>query len=73
MSRADEILAELIKFPLEERRVLTEKAIESMPLQEMGSWVEGPEFLAQLDRRFGDLEGAVPWEEVRKKLRRSSL
>lgn len=70
MSKTDELLAELIKLPIDERRVLIKKAIESMPPEQMGSWTDDPEFLAELDRRSGDLEGAIPWEELRESLRR---
>jgi len=72
MPKTDELLAEFIKLPIDERRIFIEKAIESMPREEMGSWIDDPEFLAELDRRSGDLEGAVLWEELRDKLRRGS-
>lgn len=70
MSKSDELLAELIKLPIDERRVLIKKAIESMPTEEVESWTDDPEFLAELDRRSGDLEGAIPWEKLRERLRR---
>ncbi len=67
-------LAELLKLPPDERAELAIALWESLSDEERDAELAlGPEELAELDRRWAahlkDPETAVPWKEVRQKLR----
>ena len=67
-------LANLLKLPADERAELAMALWESLSDQERESELElSPEQTAELDRRWvehlANPESAIPWEEVRRKLR----
>ncbi|MBZ5560417.1 MAG: addiction module protein [Acidobacteriia bacterium] len=67
-------LANLLKLPADERAELAMALWESLSDQERESELElGPEQKAELDRRWAEHlanpESAIPWEDVRRKLR----
>jgi putative addiction module component (TIGR02574 family) len=67
-------LANLLKLPADERAELAMALWESLSDQERESELElSPEQKAELDRRWAEHlanpESAIPWEEVRRKLR----
>jgi putative addiction module component (TIGR02574 family) len=67
-------LANLLKLPADERAELAMALWESLSDQERESELElSPEQKAELDRRWAEHlanpESAIPWEDVRRKLR----
>jgi putative addiction module component (TIGR02574 family) len=67
-------LANLLKLPAEERAEIAMALWESLSDQDRESELElSPEQKAELDRRWAEHlanpESAIPWEEVRRKLR----
>jgi len=67
-------LANLLKLPADERAELAMALWESLSDQERESELElSPDQHAELDRRWAEHlanpESAIPWEEVRRKLR----
>ena len=67
-------LANLLKLPADERAELAMALWESLSDQERESELElGHEQKAELDRRWAEHlanpESAIPWEDVRRKLR----
>jgi putative addiction module component (TIGR02574 family) len=67
-------LANLLKLPADERAELAMALWESLSDRERESELElTPEQEAELDRRWADHlanpESAIPWEDVRRKLR----
>jgi len=67
-------LANLLKLPADERAELAMALWESLSDQERESELElSPDQTAELDRRWAEHlanpESAIPWKEVRRKLR----
>ena len=67
-------LANLLKLPADERAELAMALWDSLTDQERESELEpSPDQKAELDRRWAEHlagpESAIPWEEVRRKLR----
>jgi putative addiction module component (TIGR02574 family) len=67
-------LVELLKLPADERAELAIALWESLSPEERAAEFElGPEECTELDRRWAehlaDPASAIPWEEVRRKLR----
>jgi len=71
MSRTDELLAEVMKLPLEERRLFVEQLVESLPVEESGDPLDDPEFLEELERRFQDGTKRVPESDLWKRIPKS--
>ncbi len=64
-SQADAILEAAMMLPEEERFVLVSRLLESMPSEETAISIEDPKLIEELNRRFSDREGAVPWSQLR--------
>jgi putative addiction module component (TIGR02574 family) len=74
MSRVD--IAELLKLPADERAELAFALWDSLSDEERHAELElTPEQRSELDRRLAedeaDPESAIPWSEVKRKLRRN--
>ena len=65
----DEILNAALNLPESDRLVIASRLLDTLPDDPPGLSDDDPEFAAELDRRSGDLEGAVPWEQLRDELR----
>jgi hypothetical protein len=61
-----------LRLPEEDRLAIVSRLLESLPDSPPGWSVDDPEFDAELERRSGDWEGAVPWEQLRDEPPRSS-
>lgn len=62
---ADAIFEAALKLPEDERFALVSRLLESMPFEEAGISVDDPSLMEELQRRFEDREGAIPWSRLR--------
>jgi putative addiction module component (TIGR02574 family) len=73
MSR-EQLLAEILRLPVDERRGLIEQAVDSLPHDPAPDPDLTPEFRAELDRRHADMlahpDDEVSWERVSQEMRR---
>ena len=65
----DEILDAAHSLPETDRLVIASRLLDTVPDHPPGLSDDDPQFAAELDRRSGDLAGAVPWEQLRDELR----
>jgi hypothetical protein len=61
----DAILEAAMMLPEEERFALVSRLLESMPSEGTTICVDDPSLIEELDRRFEDREGAIPWSHLR--------
>jgi hypothetical protein len=52
-------------LPEEERFSLVSRLLETMPTEDLGLSLEDEDLIDELDRRFADAEGEIPWSELR--------
>lgn len=52
-----------------DRLVIATWLMEALPDELPGLSDDAPDFAAELDRRSGDVDGAIPWEQLRDELR----
>lgn len=71
MSRKEELLAEVLALSTEDRRYIVEQVCDTFDEECLEELRHDPRFLEELDRRFFDGKPRIPWEEVRKALRKS--
>jgi putative addiction module component (TIGR02574 family) len=69
----EQLLAEILRLPVNERRGLVEQAIDSFEGDSISDPDMTPDLRAELDRRHADMlahpEDEVSWDEVSKKMR----
>jgi putative addiction module component (TIGR02574 family) len=69
----EQLLAEILRLPVNERRGLVEQAIDSFEGDSISDPDMTPNLRAELDRRHADMlahpEDEVSWNEVSKKMR----
>lgn len=61
----DEILDAALQLSEDDRMLIAGRLLETLPDEPPGLAVDDPDLEAELDRRSGDWEGAVPWEQLR--------
>jgi hypothetical protein len=67
----DEILDAALRLPESDRLVIASRLMETLPDDLPGLSEDDPEFDAELDRRSGDIDESVPWEQLRDELRQA--
>jgi hypothetical protein len=61
----NEILEAALRLSEPERIVLVTRLLETLPADELGGLsLDRPDLLEELERRFNDLEGAVPLSDL---------
>ena len=65
----DEILDAALQLAEGDRLAIVNRLLESLPEDPPGLVLDEDEFANELQRRSGDQEGAVPWEQLREELR----
>jgi putative addiction module component (TIGR02574 family) len=69
----EQLLAEILRLPVDERRGIIEQAVDSLPDDPMPDPDLTPELRAELDRRHAEMLAhpydEVPWEQVSKQMR----
>lgn len=68
----DDVLQAALHLSESDRLLVVKKLLESLPPDTLGLDLDDEEFAAELDRRSGDWEGAVTWEELRNDLQNPS-
>ena len=70
----EQLLAEILRLPVNERRELVEQAVDSLSDVPMLDPEMTPELRAELDRRHAHFlahpDDAVSWDEVSRKMRK---
>lgn len=64
MTTREEILAAAMQLSESDRLEIADRLLETVPEGSTGWWAEDEAFLDELDRRAGDLHGAVPVNEL---------
>lgn len=64
-STRDEILEAAMRLSDGDRLAIIDRLMESLPDDFPGLVNDDPDFVAELERRSGDWEGAVPWGQLR--------
>jgi hypothetical protein len=64
---ADTILEAAMMLPEKERITLASRLLESVPSDDVTTSVDDRALIEELDRRFADREGGLPWSELRAK------
>jgi hypothetical protein len=62
---AAELLEVALLLPDAERAAIAFQLIETLPPPSGQIALNDPDFLEELDRRFADPRGAIPWSELR--------
>jgi hypothetical protein len=62
---SDSILAAALQLPEAERLTVVSRLLETMSDAEFATSLDDPNLPDDLDRRFADREGSVPWSELR--------
>ncbi len=65
---SEAIFEAALKLPENERLVLVNRLLETVPDEPAGLSIDDPDLAEELKRRCADLEGAVPWEQLRDEL-----
>ncbi len=65
----DEILTAALLLSESDRLAIVNRLLETMPADAPDFGVDGPDFAEELQRRSGDWDGAVPWDQLRDELR----
>ena len=68
MTTRQEIFDAVMGLSAEDRAELAKRIIETLPPDDDSWSFDDPEFVAEMDRRSGDLNGSVTWEELRDQL-----
>ncbi len=61
---SESILAEALKLPDDEKMVIVSRLLEALPPEDLALSVDDPQFAEELQRRFADREGGIPWPEL---------
>ena len=64
----DEILDVALKLPEGDRLAIIDRLLETLPDDLPGLSDDDPEFHEELERRSGNWEGAVPWQQLQDEL-----
>jgi hypothetical protein len=62
---SEAILAAALELPETERLTLVSRLLETMPVEDVGTSLDDERLVEELERRFADSEGAVPWSQLR--------
>jgi hypothetical protein len=65
MDQSDERIFEAaLMLPEQERIMLASRLLESVPSDDVTISVDDPSLIEELDRRFADRGGSIPWSEL---------
>ncbi len=65
----DEILTAALQLSESDRLAIVNQLLETLPADVPDVGEDDSEFAEELERRSGNWDGAVPWEELRDQLR----
>ena len=61
---ANAILEAAMMLSENDRITLASRLLESVPSDHVATFVDDPSLIEELDRRFADREGSIPWSDV---------
>jgi putative addiction module component (TIGR02574 family) len=67
-SNPEAIYQAALELPEDERLALVTRILETVPDEPAGLSIDDPQLMAELERRSADLDGAVPWTQLRDEL-----
>jgi len=67
----DEVLRAALQLPETDRLVIANQLLETLPDNFPGLSDDDAEFAAELLRRSGDWNGAIPWEQLKGEVRQA--
>jgi hypothetical protein len=62
---ADALLKAAMMLPEQERITVASRLLESVPSDDVTISVDDPSLIEEINRRFADREGGIPWSELR--------
>jgi hypothetical protein len=62
---SDAIFQEALLLPESERLTLVSRLLETMPGEDTSASLDDASLVEELDRRFADREGSIPWSDLR--------
>jgi len=62
---SDALFQAAIQLPENERLILASRIMETVPEEPIGLSIDAPALVEELNRRAADMEGAVPWSQLR--------
>jgi putative addiction module component (TIGR02574 family) len=65
----DEILTAALQLSESDRLAIVNRLLDTLPADAPDLAVDDPDLAEELQRRSGDWDGAVPWDELRDELR----
>jgi hypothetical protein len=68
----DEVLKAALELPLDQRWLVADRLMDTLADELPGLSADDPEFVAELERRSGDWDASVTWEQLRAELSRVS-
>jgi hypothetical protein len=67
----DEVLKAALQLSEADRLAIANELLDTLPEDLPGLSDDDPDFAEELERRSGDLEGSMKWEELREEFRRT--
>ncbi len=67
-SNRDEVMEAALQLSEVDRLAIVNRLLESLPEEPPGLALDDSEFAEELERRSGDWDGAVPWEQLQNEL-----
>lgn len=64
-SQPEAVFEAALRLSEDQRLALVSRLLETLPSEELTASVDDPKLIDELDRRFADDEGAVPWSELK--------
>ena len=64
-SDPETILSAALNLPESQRLALVSRLLDSLPPDDLTVSLDDPRLAEELDRRFADSSGAVPWPELK--------
>ncbi len=61
---SDAVFEAALKLPEQERLALVSRLLETMPPEDSAISLDDANLIEELDRRFADRDGRVPWSDV---------
>jgi hypothetical protein len=62
---SDALFQAAIQLSEDERLSLASRILETVPEESTGLSIDDPDLVEELNRRAADMEGAVPWSQLR--------
>lgn len=61
----DDVFNAALELSETEQIKLLARLMKTLPIQNKNLSIDDPDFMQELDRRFNDRDGSIPWSELR--------